>query len=194
VQAILFFVYGGLESTAGQLLYTLLTESRGVGATAAGVTVGGYWAALTVGRIVFGQVAAARGPRVVLRAGMVLAPVAAGLIAWDAADAVTLAAAGLLGFALAPVFPTLIAVTPDRVGRRYAGHAVGFQVAAASVGIATFPGAVALVARQGGLEVVCAYLLGGSVVLLLLHECAMRLTGPRPGLEAAPAAPAASPS
>jgi fucose permease len=82
----------------------------------------------------------------------------------------SVAAAALLGFALAPVFPTLISVTPDRVGHYFAPQAVGFQVAAANIGIATLPGLVALVARRAGLETVCVFLVVGSVVLLVLQE------------------------
>jgi fucose permease len=194
VQAVLFFVYGGIETTAGQLLFTLFTESRGVGVTAAGVTVGAYWASLTLGRIVFGQLAVRWSRRAVLRAGMALAPVAAALLAWDVADAVSFGGAALLGFALAPVFPTLISVTPGRVGPRYAGQAVGFQIAAGAIGIAVFPGVVAGLARRHGLELVCAYLVAAPLVLFALHEVAMRLTrGGDAEAEAAPApaAPAA---
>jgi fucose permease len=187
--ALLFFVYAGIESTAGQLLYTLFTESRGFPVTTAGVTIGAYWAALTVGRIVFGQLAAWVGHLTVLRAGMLLAPCAAALIAWNPFPAVSFAGTILLGFALAPVFPTLISVTPERVGRRYAPHAVGFQVAAASIGIAFFPGAVGLLARHLGLESVCAYLVAASLALFALHELALRLAraAPAPGQTDAPA-------
>jgi fucose permease len=107
---------------------------------------------------------------------MALAPLAAMLIAWGPAWPITYAATALLGFALAPIFPTLIAATPDRVGRRFAAHAVGFQVAAASGGIALFPGVIASIARRAGLEIVCAYLIAATIVVFLLHEFVMRLT------------------
>src|SRR5439155_1321913 len=50
----LFFLYTGLEVTAGQWSYTLLTEARGVAPTTAGVAVAAYWGSLTVGRVVAG--------------------------------------------------------------------------------------------------------------------------------------------
>ena len=176
MQLPLFILYCGIESTAGQLLYTLFTESRGMRPTTAGLATGGYWAALTAGRFIFGQLAATLSRTVVLRIGLGLAPPAAALIAWDAADAVSIAGALLLGFALAPVFPTLISDTPGRVGHYFAAQAVGFQVAAANIGIATIPGGVALLARSSGLEVICVFLLAGSVVLLVLQEIVMRTT------------------
>ena len=175
VQLLLFFVYCGIESTAGQLLYSLFTESRGVAPTAAGVAVGGYWGALTAGRVVFGQLAASLGRVAILRIGMTLAPLAALLIWWNPADAVSFAGAALLGFGLAPIFPTLISATPSRVGEYFAPQAVGFQVAAANVGIATLPGTVGFVAGRAGLEVVGPYLFFAPLVLFALNAAAERM-------------------
>lgn len=175
MQLVLFFVYCGIESTAGQLLYSVFIESRGMAATTAGLATGFYWGSLTAGRVVFGQLAASLSRRAVLRTGLLLAPPAASLVWLDLSDPVTVAGAGLLGFALAPVFPTLISVTPERVGAYYAPQAVGFQVAAGNVGIAALPGLVAVVARRTGLETVAAFLLVGTVVLLVLQEAVMRV-------------------
>jgi fucose permease len=48
-------------------------------------------------------------------------------------------ALALLAFALAPIYPTLMARTPARLGAAAAVHAVGFQVAAAMTGVAVLP-------------------------------------------------------
>ena len=173
----LFFVYCGIESTAGQLLYSLFTESRGVPPHTAGVAVGGYWGALTLGRVVFGQLAATLGPRATLRTGMVLAPLAAALIWWNPTNGVSFAGTALLGFALAPIFPTLISVTPARVGEYFAPQSVGFQVAAANVGIAALPGAVGFAATRHGLEILGPYLFLAPLVLIALNEVVERMSG-----------------
>ena len=173
-QLAIFFVYSGIESTAGQLLFTLLTESRGVGVTVAGTAVGAYWASLTAGRIVFGQLATRISRTNVLRIGMTLAPIAAALLWANVSDVVSFGAAALLGFSLAPIFPTLISATPDRVGAYYSAQSVGFQIAVASIGIAMFPGVVGTMARRAGLETICVYLLVASLALVLLHETVVR--------------------
>jgi fucose permease len=183
MQSLLFFVYAGIESTAGQLLYTLFTEKRGINPTTAGITIGSYWGALTVGRIVFGQLATTISRRTLLRTGMLLAVVAATLIGWNPTPAVSLSGVALLGFALAPIFPTLISATPGTVGPRYAPHAVGFQVAAASLGIAAFPALVTLLARNWGLEIVCTYLVAAATLLIALHELTARLAESSPALQ-----------
>ena len=176
VQLSLFFLYCGIESAAGQLLYSLLTESRGVSPRDAGLATGGYWASLTAGRVVFGQLSASLGALTILRIGLGTAPLAAALLWWNPSVAVSLAGAALLGFALAPVFPTLISVTPQRVGAYFAPQAVGFQVAAANLGIAILPGAVGVLARRFGLEILCVYLVVASVALFALHELAVATT------------------
>jgi fucose permease len=180
MQLALFFLYCGIESTAGQLLYSLFTESRGMPHTTAGVATGGYWASLTLGRIVFGQLAASAGRRAVLRIGLGLAPVGAALVWLNAGNVASVGGAALLGFALAPVFPTLISITPQRVGHYFAPQAVGFQVAAANVGIALLPGAVGVLARRQGLEVVPAFLVIASILLLIMEETITRSTASTP--------------
>jgi fucose permease len=177
MQLSLFFLYCGIEATAGQWLYSLLTESRGMRHAAAGLATGGYWASLTAGRIVFGQLAVSVGRGAVLRTGLGLAPVAALLLWSNAGAAASVAGAALLGFALAPVFPTLISITPERVGHYFAPQAVGFQVSAANAGIAVLPGVVGIVARRQGLEVICLFLVAASVVLLVVQEGVMRYAG-----------------
>jgi fucose permease len=176
VQLVLFFVYCGIESAAGQLMYSLFTESRGVAPATAGLAVGAYWGFLTIGRIVFGQLAATMSRRAIIRTGMTLAPLAALLVWWDVSDAVSFAGVALLGFGLAPIFPTLISATPQRVGHYFAPQSVGFQVAAANVGIATLPGAVGFLATRYGLEILCPYLVVAPLVLFALNEAAERLS------------------
>jgi fucose permease len=52
---ITFLAYVGVEIGIGQWAYTLLTESRGVDATTAGLWVSLYWGAFTGGRILWGS-------------------------------------------------------------------------------------------------------------------------------------------
>jgi fucose permease len=171
IHVLVFFTYAGVESTAGQLLYTWFTESRGIALPTAGMAMGGFWAGLSVGRIGFGQLAARLGPGKTIRLGTVGAPMAAALIWWH-----PLAGAALLGLALAPIFPTLLWATPQRVGSSFAAHAVGFQISATALGYALFPTLVAVLARRWGLDMVCISLLAMSLALLVLQELAARMS------------------
>jgi len=79
-----------------------------------------------------------------------------------------------LGFALAPIYPTLIAETPKRLGPSHATSAIGFQVAAAYLGTAAIPGLTGVLASHTGLAVVGPCLVWTALVLLLLQEAARR--------------------
>jgi fucose permease len=122
----LFFLYTGIEVTAGQWFYTLFTEARGMEPKIAGTIVSSYWFALTVGRIVFGYAAGHVKPIALLRIAMSIAPLSAGLIWADLSVVGTYIGAATLGFALAPIYPLLVALTPQRVGRPIAAHAIGW--------------------------------------------------------------------
>jgi fucose permease len=176
----IFFIYTGLEVTAGQWLYSLLTESRGFTPALAGSCVGLYWGGLTAGRVVFGLAAGRFRRRSILRFATISAPIAALAIGWAPAPGITIAAAMLLGFVLAPIYPLLISATPDRLGRAYAAHAIGFQVSAAYLGAAAIAGAAGLFAKSYGLEVIGPFLLCASLALLALHEIALRMPRPSP--------------
>lgn len=171
-QVLVFFAYAGVESTAGQLLYTWFTEARGISLPVAGTAMGGFWAALTAGRILFGHFAGRLGTTLTLRVGTIGAPLSAALIWWHPLPGLDIAGAALLGLFLAPLFPTLISATPQRVGAPFAAHAVGFQVSATALGFAVFPGLVAELARRWGLDTVCIALVTLAAAVLVLQELA----------------------
>jgi fucose permease len=170
LQSLLFFVYCAIEATAGQLLFSLFTENRGMTVGIAGSSIAGYWGALTLGRIVFGQLATVLSHSTILRTGMGLAIFAATLVAWAPWPGMGIFGTVLLGLGLAPIFPTLISDTPARVGQRCAAQSVGFQVSAAAVGIAMGPSITSTFARRVGLESVCMVLIFASIALFCLNE------------------------
>jgi fucose permease len=170
----LFAVYVGVEAGTGAWGFTLLTEGRGVGDRAAGVWMASYWLALTAGRLVLGFVGDRWAPDSVLRAS-VLAAIASA--AWLWADPLGSGAAALapLGFALAPVFPVLIAVTPERLGVHRAARAIGLQIAASSVGGVSIPAAMGVGAQAIGTWALAPMVLVSAVALAALHDGALRL-------------------
>jgi fucose permease len=166
----LFFVYAGIENTAGQWPYTLFTEGRGVSPGTAGLWVSVYWGSLTVGRVVLGFVVDRLGVVSALRVCMLSVVLGSALVWWNATDVVGFLGLALVGFSLAPVFPSLTSDTPQRIGAAHAANAIGFQVAAAGIGIATLPGLAGVLAERVGLEIIGPFLVGASVAMFLLHE------------------------
>jgi fucose permease len=182
----LFFLYTGLEVAAGQWTYTLLTEARGVEPAMAGAWTSVYWGSLTAGRLALASLV----PRIpidrLLRGATTIAPLGA-LLIWvgERGPLVGLGVVGL-GLSLAPVYPLLVSATPHRVGHRDATYAIGAQIAAACLGAAALPGAVGLLARAQGLEVIGPALTAAAFGVLVLHEAilrAMRIDLPRAAVQ-----------
>lgn len=140
-----FFLYTGLEVGAGVLAYTLLTEGRGVSDGAAGLWTTAYWGALTAGRAMLGFVGNRLTPEQVLRGGTVGAIAATALVAVDPAG---IGAVGLpvLGFSLAGLFPSMVLLTPRRVGTDRTAGAVGVQFSVAAIGASGVPAAISWLA------------------------------------------------
>ena len=170
----LFFLYTGLEATAGQWTYSLVTEARGVSPAIAGIWTALFWGSLTFGRIVAAGLVRRASVDTVLRASTLLAPLAAVLVWLDAGGLATMTGMIGLGLLFAPVYPLLISATPARLGAACAPHAIGAQVAAAYLGVAALPGAVGVLARAYGLEVVGPLLTVFALGLLGLHEFVLR--------------------
>jgi fucose permease len=168
LQIVLFFVYTGVEVMLGQWSFSILI-GRGVPASEAGLCTGAYWGSIAVGRFVLGAAIDRLGADRLVRYCTVLVVVGALIFAF--ADGLW-AASGLIvaGLALAPIFPTLMARAPERLGPSVALHAIGFKVSAAMAGGAVFPAAGGLLADVAGLNAIAWCAIGASCVLLALHE------------------------
>ncbi len=160
---VVFFVYTGLEVSAGQWETSYVRGQLGLSASAAGLAAFGYWGALTAVRIGLALPAKPVPAQTVIRAGLLFAIAAAGLIWWQPGPVVVVVAFVVLGAALAGVFPALIAVTPRRIGEERAQHAIAWQVGAAAAGGSAITAIIGLLIDSTSLAV-----LGPALVALAL--------------------------
>ena len=166
----LFFVYGGVEIGTGQLVNTLLVESRGVAQEIASLWLSFYWGSFTVGRILIGALALRINDRAILRASTLIPIAGTALLVLRGAAIFDLAGLILIGLGLAAIFPILIAQTPGRVGRAHTANAIGFQVGFAGLGAAILPGLFGLATDPFGLEAIGYGLLINAIVLFALQR------------------------
>ena len=170
-----FFFYTGLEFVAAQWSYSLLTLGREVPATTAGLLVSSYWGSLMIGRILFGLVAD-RVPLVRTLRACVITSIVGALLFWlEPTRLLSFVGLMAIGFSLAPVFASLISLTPRRVGPEHADSAIGFQIAAAGLGGAVHTALVGVIAGSVGLEIIGVAVVTYAVLLLVLYEMFMRL-------------------
>lgn len=164
-----FFAYTGLEYSVGQWTFTLLTKGRDLDPVRAGIWVSVYWGGFFAGRVLAGWLPAGDRVRPLLAlcaAGMISGSL---LVVLGGDGPATLAGLAVLGLAFAPVFPVLIAITPRRLGARHAANAMGFQVAAATLGQAAIPGLIGVAAQRAGFPAIAiAHVLSAVFVSLCL--------------------------
>jgi len=170
ISILVFFLYTGMEAAAGTWSYTLFTQSRAVTMMTAGFWVSVYWVALTVGRLLAGIAVGVVPANRLLR--VCVAAMALGALAiWlNIANVVSFLGLGLLGLSSAPVFPSLIATTPLRLGSEHVGNGVGFQIAAAVLGQSLLPALIGVLAGKFGLESIGPSLFVFVVILVALVQ------------------------
>ena len=176
---LLFFLYCGVEMGTGQWAFTFFTAARHLSPGLAGLLVAGYWASLTLVRLV----TAAIGGRI--SSGLLLALSAGGAVAgeglmlWEPATAVGAAGFLIIGASLAPAFPLMMSRTAAWAGNARVSSVIGWQSAAASIGVAVPSALAGLLIDDFGLGALMPYLCALSVSFLLLQLAALRTLGQR---------------
>ena len=166
LQMAVFFVYTGLEAGAGQWAADDPRRARRRARRGARPRPPLFWAGLAAARgSRLGFVVDRIGPDRLLRLAMPPWSAAAALLATGAAD---LSRWPCWRRRWRRVYPTLMAQTPARLGGPLAVHAIGFQVAAATAGVAVLPGLMGVAADALGMATVPACILGLAVLLGLL--------------------------
>jgi fucose permease len=127
--------------------------------------VSAFWGGLTVGRIAAGVVANRLSVESLLAVALAGLGLGSGLVWLAPVRGAELVGVALLGLAAGPIFPALIAATPERVGLEHAANAVGFQIAAAALGQSLLPAALGLAAGAFGLEVIGPSLFAAALAL-----------------------------
>ncbi|HVZ79437.1 MAG TPA: MFS transporter [bacterium] len=171
---LLFFLYSGAEVGLGLWSYTILTESRGVATTLAGILMGGFFGFFTVGRILSGFFIKKISTRRLLLGSLFLALAGAILLWANLGPLPSFVSIILTGFVIAPVFPCLVSSTQARVGARHAGNTIGMQMAAAGTGAAALPSLMGVLARRVSLEAIPVVIVALFALILGLFFLATR--------------------
>ena len=165
-----FFIYTGLEAATGIWVYSLFTEARAIPEMVAGMWVSAYWGGLTIGRLASGIVIGFVSVHLLLRLCIISMALGAALIWLDLSTLLSFLGLLVIGVAAAPIFPSLIATTPARLGAAHTANGIGFQVAAAVLGQSLLPSLIGVLAQALGLEIVGPVLLTAALLLLVVYE------------------------
>jgi fucose permease len=169
ILAALFLVAAGLEGTAGNWSYTQLTIGRGLSASAASWAASLFWTGLAGGRIALGLLGDKATPTRLLDASVAAAGLAA-VAFWLAPPMVAaFVALPVLGVGTSVMFPLLLSVTPARVGPEMTANAVGYSLAAGTIGGGGLPAATGVVLQALGVLTLGPLLVAIAVAMALLY-------------------------
>jgi fucose permease len=170
----IFLVGGGLEATAGDWSYSHLTAGRSVSAGAASWGASLFWVGLAVGRAGLGILGHRLSAVRLLDASIALCTLAA-IGFWLAPPPVaTFVALPLIGIGVSLVFPLLLFTTPARVGPQLTTQAVGYGLAAGTLGAGGLPAATGVALQSLGLSSLGPLLTLMAAGLALLHIASRR--------------------
>jgi fucose permease len=171
-----FFLYAALATATGGWAFSVLSEGRGISEAMAGIAVSGYWAGLTGSRLALGLV----GGRLELNRLLTVCTVATiaslALFWWAPTPAIAIFGLVFSGFAHGAFFPVEVVLTARRFGPDYTPWAVGYEFAAANVGVAGLGAVLGFLVDQIGLEVVAPALLVVAVALAFSTNTLERLS------------------
>lgn len=170
-----FGCYSALESSCGLWFASLLVLARGVGEAQAASMVALFYMGITVGRFLAGVVAdRVAGPRMIRIGQCVIAVGLAALVAGGRDVAVLSVAIALIGLGCAPIYPSIVALTPSRFGEASSQGMVSLQMACAYVGSTFFPPVCALVVGAGGAALLPWLYVAVLAAMFVLAELANR--------------------
>ena len=174
MEVTMFFMYGGMETSMGFWLATVLVESRGVTSTTAGLFTAFFYGATMSGRMIFGILANRFKDITMVRVGVVMA--VGGLVVLLQVN--SLAGAVLVGFGFAPIFPCLVHNTANRFNPKILSKMIGYEVAAYGLGAAILSSLKGPVLSYFSLELLFPVLLGMTIAVFLINEM-LELIGKR---------------
>ncbi len=160
----------GIETSTGQLSNSLFVDGRGYDPRMVATWISLYWLSFTMGRFITGLVIDRIDHNLFLRVSMVFAIMGASLIWLNPSPTLSFAGLALMGFAMAPIAPTIMGDTPRRVGIERAPNMIGYQSTGAGIGIAFFPALAGILAEYISLEMIGLFLIVLTVAMFIVHE------------------------
>lgn len=176
---ICFFCYCSLEQTTMLWASSYMINHNAITAERAAMYASLFFIGITAGRGVNGFLTLKFGDGTLIRAGLFLMAVGIALIVVPSLDALTIAGFIIIGLGCAPVYPSIIHMTPRLFGADKSQAMIGVQMACAYFGSCLAPPLFGLMANHITPELLPAYLAFFLVLMIIMHELTVKLTKKR---------------
>ncbi|MDY2777249.1 MAG: MFS transporter [Collinsella sp.] len=171
-----FGTYCALESSIGLWSATYLVYSHHMASATAAGAVSNFYIGITAGRLVSGLIAQWMASETQIRFGQMLIALGLVLLVGLGGGGLAWAAMTLMGLGCAPIYPSIVALTPRRFGEDASQGLIGLQMACAYTGAMLVPPALGLVAGAGHAALIPLLLALMLAVHGALAEHAARIT------------------
>ena len=165
-----FFCYCAVETTTGIWGSTYLVQGKGIAPDIAAQWISLFYIGITIGRAVSGFITIKVDSRHMIRLGEII--IAGGIVLLLLPLGETSLFCGLfaIGLGCAPVYPSMLHLTPENFGEENSQSIMGMQMACAYVGSTFMPPLFGLIAQNVDANWFPVYI-GGFLLLM----CAMTL-------------------
>ncbi len=165
-----FGCYSAFEYVCGLWSSSHLVLARGISEAQAATMASFFYMGITAGRLISGFVAPHVGSKNLIRIGQGIAAAGILTLVFGQGEVTLSVALALTGLGCAPIYPSIISLTPSRFGEAASQSVVSLQMACAYTGSTLVPPLVALVFSAGGAPLLPWILAGLLVVMALLSE------------------------
>jgi fucose permease len=173
---ITFFFYCATEYTVGLWGASFLTDQRGFDKPSAASAISMYFAGITIGRFITGFLTTRFSGTQLIRTGLCIITSGAVLLLLPLPGPAALVALLLIGFGCAPIYPSMIQLTPERFGAENSPKIIGLQMACAYSGSTFMPPLIGFIAANTNMLVVPIVMVCYGISMFFMSEQITRAT------------------
>lgn len=173
---ITFFCYCALESTAILWSSSYMVLNNGISADTAATLAGLFLIGITVGRAVNGFLTLKFSDKTLIRVGECVILAGVVMLFLPFGNVCAIIGLVLLGLGCAPVYPSIIHMTPELFGADKSQAVIGVQMASAYIGTCTMPPLFGFLANNIGAWLFPVFLGIWLCVMAVMHEVVVKKT------------------
>lgn len=165
-----FLLYVGVEVGMSIWVASYLVAIQLIPIETASLWAGIYYGAITVGRIIAGFTSFKVSSKQTVRAGIILALLGIILLVLNTGPTFSLIGIVLIGLGLAPIYPSLVHMTPERFGIHKSAKVMSLQMVGGYIGASAIPPLIGVLASELTLNVIALIIPLCLVALLASTE------------------------
>ena len=176
---ICFFCYCALEQTTMLWASSYMIRHNGLTAEDAAKYASLFFIGITAGRGINGFLTIKFSDKTLIRAGQFIILAGVALIAVPKVNALTVAGFVVIGLGCAPIYPSIIHMTPFLFGKENSQALIGVQMASAYLGSCFAPPVFGLIANHVSPGLLPLYEIVFLALMIVMHEVVVKKTSAR---------------